>query len=104
MLKGFAAMTRAKRQELASKGGLKVQASGKAHKWNSAEAQAAGTRGGQETARDKKHMSEIGKKGGRNSAAKKKGNHAGKTQNTASNVVSSSPAGQPAGQASQNVP
>lgn len=41
-LRGFAAMTPERRQELASKGGQTSQAQGTAHQWTAEEARAAG--------------------------------------------------------------
>ncbi len=43
---GFATMSKEKVRELARAGGLKVQSSGRAHKWTSAEAKVAGAKGG----------------------------------------------------------
>jgi general stress protein YciG len=45
-LRGFASMDPAKRREIASLGGKAVQATGKAHRFNSEEARAAGRKGG----------------------------------------------------------
>lgn len=44
--RGFGSMDRVKQREIASKGGKAAQAAGTAHQWNSAEAAAAGRKGG----------------------------------------------------------
>mgnify|MGYP007135503272 CR=1 FL=1 len=44
--RGFASMTSEKKREIASKGSKAAHAMGKAHKWTSEEAQAAGRKGG----------------------------------------------------------
>ena len=44
--RGFASMSAEKKREIASKGGKAAHAQGTAHKWTSAEAQAAGRKGG----------------------------------------------------------
>lgn len=44
--RGFAAMDPEKQREIASKGGKVSHAKGKAHEWNTAEAKAAGSKGG----------------------------------------------------------
>lgn len=44
--RGFAALSPERRRELARIGGQRAQASGKAHRWTSAEAQEAGQKGG----------------------------------------------------------
>jgi general stress protein YciG len=46
--KGFAAMDPEKRRAIASKGGRHAQRSGKAHRWDEAEAVEAGRKGGME--------------------------------------------------------
>ena len=44
--RGFAVMSHDKQREIASKGGKAAHASGRAHEWSSAEARAAGRKGG----------------------------------------------------------
>lgn len=44
---GFASMSKEKQREIASKGGKAAHEAGTAHEWDSAEAAAAGRRGGQ---------------------------------------------------------
>ena len=45
-IQGFASMSEEKKRAIASKGGRAAHALGKAHKWTSEEAQAAGRKGG----------------------------------------------------------
>lgn len=47
--RGFAAMSPEKQREIASKGGRAAHEKGVAHQWDSSEAQAAGTLGGQKS-------------------------------------------------------
>jgi general stress protein YciG len=61
---GFAALDAAHRQEIARKGGQRAHAKGTAHEFTSAEACAAGRKGGAALSRDRAHMAKIGKKGG----------------------------------------
>jgi uncharacterized protein len=63
-MKGFANLDPARRKELASLGGKAAHAAGKAHTFTSAEARAAGKKGGATTSADRGHMSDIGRKGG----------------------------------------
>lgn len=71
--KGFAAMSREKQREIASKGGKASQASGKGHRFTTEEAIAAGHKGGMAVSRNREHMSEIGKMGGAARAEQTKG-------------------------------
>ena len=63
--RGFAAMDQALQREIASRGGLAVHRSGRAHRFTSGEAQEAGRKGGQAVSRDSEHMARIGSRGGR---------------------------------------
>ena len=63
--KGFASMNAAKQREIASKGGKAAHEQGAAHEFTSEEAKAAGRKGGAATSRDRKHMAEIGRLGGK---------------------------------------
>jgi uncharacterized protein len=47
--RGFAAMSKSKQREIASKGGKAAHKSGKAHEWTSDEAKYAGSLGGRNT-------------------------------------------------------
>jgi uncharacterized protein len=62
--RGFAAMSKEKRCEIASKGGKIAHASGKAHKFTPDEARAAGSKGGVVISQNKEHMATIGRRGG----------------------------------------
>jgi general stress protein YciG len=57
-------MTAAKQREIASEGGRAAHKQGTAHEFTSAEARAAGRKGGQRVSRNRRHMAEIGRKGG----------------------------------------
>ncbi len=59
-----------KQRELAKRGGLAAHEQGRAHTFSSEEAREAGRKGGRTVAKDRQHMSEIGRAGGR--ARKKK--------------------------------
>jgi general stress protein YciG len=63
--RGFAAMAPEEQREIASKGGRAAHERGSAHEFDSAEASAAGRKGGEAVSRDREHMAEIGRKGGR---------------------------------------
>ena len=64
--RGFAAMDPEKQRAIASMGGKAAHAKGTAHQFTSEEARAAGRKGGAAVSRDRKHMAEIGRKGGAN--------------------------------------
>lgn len=63
--RGFASMDEKKQREIASKGGKAAHQSGHAHEFTSEEARAAGRKGGESVSRNKHHMSEIGRQGGK---------------------------------------
>ena len=67
-------MDPAKQREIASKGGKAAHAEGHAHEFTTDEARKAGQAGGRTVAKDREHMAEIGRKGGRS----KKGKQAAK--------------------------
>jgi general stress protein YciG len=64
-LRGFAVMDRALQLKIASSGGVAVHRSGRAHRFNSDQAQEAGRKGGIAVSRDSEHMARIGSLGGR---------------------------------------
>ena len=63
--RGFAAMDAERQREIASMGGRAAHQQGTAHEFDSAEARAAGRRGGEVVSQNRKHMAEIGALGGR---------------------------------------
>jgi general stress protein YciG len=65
--RGFASMDKEKQKQIASEGGRAAHASGNAHEFTPDEARAAGKKGGEVVSRDRKHMAEIGRRGGQNS-------------------------------------
>lgn len=62
---GFAVMSPERRREIASLGGKKAHALGKAHQFTSEEAREAGRRGGERVSRNREYMSAIGTLGGK---------------------------------------
>lgn len=71
-MKGFGGMPLEKRRAIARKGGKAAHAQNRAHTFTKDEARAAGSKGGQATAKNREHMQEIGRKGGRARHARKK--------------------------------
>ena len=65
--RGFAAMDEEKQREIASKGGRAAHEKGTAHEFTTDEAREAGRKGGQAVSRDRDHMAEIGRTGGKQS-------------------------------------
>jgi general stress protein YciG len=63
--RGFASMDASKQREIASKGGKAAHTQGSAHEFTPDEARAAGRKGGEAVSRDREHMAEIGRAGGR---------------------------------------
>ena len=62
--RGFASMDPEKQRAIASKGGKAAHAKGTAHEFTPEEAREAGRKGGQKVSQDRRHMAEIGRKGG----------------------------------------
>jgi general stress protein YciG len=62
--RGFATISPERHREIASQGGKAAHTKGTAHKFTSAEAQAAGKKGGAKVSANRKHMAEIGRLGG----------------------------------------
>ena len=65
--RGFAAMDEDKQREIASKGGRAAHAKGTAHEFTPEEAREAGRKGGEAVSRNREHMAQIGREGGRQS-------------------------------------
>jgi general stress protein YciG len=63
-LRGFASMDKEQRRLIASKGGKAAHRLGRAHKYTSEQARAAGRKGGISVSQNRDHMAEIGRKGG----------------------------------------
>ena len=63
--RGFASMDPAKQRRIASKGGKASHKEGVAHEFTPDEAAKAGRKGGVSVSKDRKHMAEIGRSGGR---------------------------------------
>jgi len=69
--RGFAAMNSQKQREIARKGGKAAHEKGTAHEFTADEARAAGRKGGERVSTDRSHMANIGRMGGKNSAARR---------------------------------
>ena len=69
--KGFASMESDRQREIARKGGRAAHARGTAHEFTADEARAAGKKGGERVSRNRSHMAEIGRLGGRRSAGRR---------------------------------
>jgi general stress protein YciG len=65
--RGFASMNDEKQREIASKGGKAAHEKGTAHEFTPEEAREAGRKGGETVSKDREHMAEIGREGGRSS-------------------------------------
>jgi general stress protein YciG len=65
--RGFASMSAERRREIAARGGRAAHEAGTAHQFTSEEARRAGKKGGQSVSRDRTHMAQIGRNGGKRS-------------------------------------
>src|SRR5258705_9834972 len=65
--RGFASMDPSKQREIASKGGRAAHAKGTAHEFTADEAREAGRKGGETVSRNREHMAQIGREGGKQS-------------------------------------
>lgn len=63
--RGFASMTPEKRREIARLGGKAAHEKGRAHQFTPNEAREAGRKGGLSVSRDREHMAQIGRAGGK---------------------------------------
>ena len=70
--RGFASMDSNRQREIARKGGRAAHEKGKAHEFTADEARAAGRKGGEKVSVNRRHMAEIGRRGGRSSAARRR--------------------------------
>src|SRR5688500_17109477 len=70
--RGFASMDAHRQREIARKGGRAAHEKGKAHEFTPDEARAAGRKGGEKVSVNRKHMAEIGRRGGRSSAQRRR--------------------------------
>jgi general stress protein YciG len=65
--RGFASMDPERQRQIAREGGKAAHLKGTAHEFTPDEARNAGRKGGETVSRDREHMAEIGRKGGRSS-------------------------------------
>src|SRR6476661_9169788 len=70
--RGFASMDSSRQREIARKGGRAAHEKGKAHEFTTDEARAAGRKGGEKVSLNRKHMAEIGRRGGKSSAQRRR--------------------------------
>jgi uncharacterized protein len=76
--RGFASMDPQRQRQIAREGGKAAHVKGTAHEFTSEEARNAGRKGGETVSRDRDHMAEIGRKGGRSSGNNRKLNGHGR--------------------------
>ncbi len=91
--RGFASMAVEKQREIARKGGRAAHEKGKAHEFTTDEARQAGRKGGEKVSVDRSHMAEIGRRGGRSSATRRRSN-GNPSQNAPPGSSDRSPAGE----------
>src|SRR3954467_2549006 len=70
--RGFASMDEHRQREIARKGGRAAHEKGKAHEFTAEEARAAGRKGGEKVSVNRRHMAEIGRRGGKSSAPRRR--------------------------------
>src|SRR5439155_2896630 len=70
--RGFASMDSHRQREIARKGGRAAHEKGKAHEFTPDEARAAGRKGGEKVSVNRRHMAEIGRRGGCSSAQRRR--------------------------------
>ncbi len=70
--RGFASMDTHRQREIARKGGRAAHEKGKAHEFTTDEARAAGRKGGEKVSVNRRHMAEIGRRGGKSSSMRRK--------------------------------
>jgi general stress protein YciG len=69
--RGFASMDAEKQREIARKGGRAAHEKKTAHQFTPDEAREAGRKGGQRVSQNRSHMAQIGRLGGKSSAARR---------------------------------
>jgi general stress protein YciG len=92
--RGFASMDAHRQREIARKGGRAAHEKGKAHEFTPDEARAAGRKGGEKVSVNRKHMAEIGRRGGRSSAQRRRPGGGGGSENGNGNGSASMAASQ----------
>ena len=76
-----------RQREIARKGGRAAHEKGRAHEFTAEEARAAGRKGGEKVSVNRRHMAEIGRRGGKSSAQRRRPQN--QTQNPAERSASS---------------
>jgi len=79
--RGFASMDAERQREIARKGGRAAHEKGKAHEFTTDEARSAGRKGGEKVSVNRQHMAEIGRRGGKISATRRRGQGDGSPNN-----------------------
>src|SRR5262245_5854341 len=69
--RGFAGMDPMRQRQIASEGGRAAHQKGTAHEFTPDEARAAGRKGGEAVSRNRQHMAEIGREGGRSAQSRR---------------------------------
>lgn len=88
--RGFASMDAERQREIARKGGRAAHEKGKAHEFTTDEARSAGRKGGEKVSVNRQHMAEIGRRGGKISATRRRGSSDGSGNSNESSPVQSS--------------
>jgi general stress protein YciG len=70
--RGFASMDQQRQREIARMGGRAAHEKGKAHEFTPDEARQAGRKGGEKVSVNRQHMAEIGRRGGKSSAQRRR--------------------------------
>jgi general stress protein YciG len=89
--RGFAAMGEERQKEIARKGGRAAHAMGRAHEFTREEARAAGKKGGEVVSRNRAHMAEIGRIGGKSRGKLRRAEPAPEGQSEPEGSVTSDP-------------
>ena len=93
-----------RQREIARKGGRAAHEKGKAHEFTPDEARAAGRKGGEKVSVNRKHMAEIGRRGGRSSAQRRRPDGNGGDNNGQNQGGGDNFAGAGAGEQQANAP
>lgn len=88
-------MDREKQREIARKGGRAAHLKGSAHEFSPDEAREAGRKGGERVSSDRTRMSEIGRRGGLISAARRAAHAKGQPGTDITEKMNSPDAGEP---------
>lgn len=93
-----------RQREIARKGGRAAHEKGKAHEFTPDEARAAGRKGGEKVSVNRRHMAEIGRRGGRSSAQRRRPGAPGEGTTMGDGQPENAPQAQEMGQPGENRP